>query len=327
MHKKDLVYYGLTLILLLTSFTAKASSDPLPSWNEGTVKQSIIQFVHNTTDKNSTHYVAPENRIATIDNDGTMWVEYPMYTQVIFAFARVVALAPQHPEWKTQQPFAAVLAKQYDTLTGPEFEKILAATQSGMSVENFKALAQQWLAIAKDPRFHQHYTQLVYVPMLEMINYLRQNNFKVYIVSGGGQDFMRAFTQKTFQLSPEQIIGSAAKTRYSYQDGRADLIKIPQLLLVDDKDGKPEAIYFFIGKKPIIAIGNSEGDRQMLEWTQSNPEEHLMLLVHHDDAVREYAYDTKSKVGTFPTSLMNEAKEQHWLVISMKKDWKKIFSF
>ncbi|HYF97806.1 MAG TPA: HAD family hydrolase [Coxiellaceae bacterium] len=327
MFKKDLKVYAAFLILLFVSFSSYAAQDPLPSWNEGPIKQKLIQFVNEVTDKNSSHYVVPEDRVATFDNDGTMWVEQPLYTQYIFALDRVAKMAPQHPEWKTEQPFASVLAKDYSKLSEQDFEKIFITTQTGMSVEDYKSLAQQWLQVAENTRFQKHYTQLVYLPMLEAMNYLRQNNFRVYIVSGGGQDFIRSFAPQIYQVPLENIIGAAIHTQYTYKNDQPQLIKIPKVVIIDDKSGKPEGINLFIGKKPIIAFGNSDGDRQMLEWTQSNGGEHLMLLVHHDDAAREYAYGAQSKIGTFSDSLMTEANTKGWQVISMKNDWKTIFSF
>jgi phosphoglycolate phosphatase-like HAD superfamily hydrolase len=317
------ILYLISLLLISTCTAA----DPLPSWNEGSVKTNIIQFVNAVTSKNSPDYVTPSDRIATFDNDGTLWLEQPMYTQLMFAFARVKAMSKQHSEWKNEEPFSLVLNAQYEKLQTKDLIKILTATQTGMSVEAFQQLAQEWLATATDARFQHHYTELVYQPILEVMNYLRRNQFKIYIVSGGGQDFMRAFAEKIYGIPPENIIGSAGKTQYIYQNGYPNLIKLPELLLNDDKAGKPEDIHLFIGKKPIITFGNSTGDQQMLEWTQSNNKKHLMLLVHHDDAEREYAYGPHSKIGTFSDALMQEANKNNWQVISMKKDWKIIFPF
>ena len=319
--------------LFLFAFTAHAKnlSDPLPSWNDDSaIKKNIIQFVKDVTNKNNSHYVSPENRIATFDNDGTLWVEQPIYTQFIFASDRIKKLASQHPEWKNQLPYKAILENDYKTqmkFTVQDFAHILAVTHSGMSVGEFQKIAKNWIKTAENPHFKQHYNKLIYQPMLEVMNYLRENKFKVYIVTGGGQDFVRAFSEATYAVPSEQVIGTAGKTKYIYQNKKPVLIKTPEVLIVDDKTGKPEAIDLFIGKKPIIAFGNSDGDRQMLEWTQSNEGKHLMLLVHHDDAKREYAYDIQSKVGTFSSSLMNEAKQNHWDIISMQHDWKVIFPF
>lgn len=325
---------GLTksFLLIVTTFVifavhAALNSDPLPSWNNGPIKQNIIQFVETVSDQKSHDYVSPEDRIATIDQDGTLWVEQPLYTQFIFALDRIKKLAPQHPEWKGQEPFKSVLNNQYEGLTTQDFQSIFAITQSGMSVENYYDTAINWLENKKNPRYKRYYTELVYQPMLEIINYLHQNDFKVYIVTGGAQDFVRTYSKKIYNIPTERVIGTAGRTKYSYENDRPKLIKLPEILFINNKEGKAEGIYLFIGKKPIIAFGNSDGDREMLEWTQSGEGKRLMLLVHHDDAKREYAYDTQSKIGTFSAFLMEEAKKNNWNVISMKNDWKVIFPF
>ncbi|MES2217477.1 MAG: HAD family hydrolase [Pseudomonadota bacterium] len=324
----------LILILLCTWCFATLSyadpvADPLPSWNVGPTKTSIIDFVHAVTDEASPSYVQPSDRIATFDNDGTLWVEYPMYTQFIFALQRVKELAPQHPEWKDKPPFSAIISgdkSAMEKMTMHDVEQLLAVTHSGMSVEEFQKILINWLVAAKDPHFNRLYTQLVYQPMLEVMSYLRKNNFKIYIVTGGGQDFVRAYAQPTYGVAPEEVVGSTEKTKYGYANGVPTLTKLPEVLFIDDHAGKPEAINLFIGKKPIIAFGNSDGDQQMLEWTQSNSgKATLMLLVHHDDAAREFSYGPKSKVGTFSDALMQEAVQKKWHVISMKDDWKVIF--
>lgn len=312
----------LVFFFVIFSLAVQADADPLPSWTDSAIKQNIIQFVHQVTDQNSSDYVPPQDRIATFDNDGTLWLEQPIYTQVIFALDRIKKLAPLHPEWKKQEPFQSILNHQYDHLTLQDVEKILAMTHSGMTVEEFTTIEKQWLETAKNPRFKRVYTKLVYQPMIEMIQYLQKNHFKVYIVSGGGQEFMRTFSQKIYGIPPEQVIGTAGKTKFE----KFQLVKLPQVLFVDDHAGKPEAINLFIGKKPIIAFGNSDGDREMLEWTQSGKGKRMMVLVHHDDAKREYAYDTKSKVGTFSESLMKKAQTNNWQIISMKNNWKTIFA-
>lgn len=322
---KKLLFF---IFLIIHQFAFAQTTDPLPAWNDGAVKSSIIQFVEKVTNKNGPHYVAPEERIAVFDNDGTLWIEQPAYTQAIFALSRVKTMAAQHPEWKTLKPFSYILSdnkQAISNLTQKDIARILVVTHTGMTVEDFKNTVKNWLANTKDPHFNRLYTQLVYQPMLEVMNYLRDNQFKIYIVSGGGQDFVRAFAETTYGVVPEQVIGSAGKTKYNYQNGKATITKIPQLLFVSNYAGKPEAIDLIIGRKPIIAFGNSDGDRQMLEWTQSSDKEHLMLLVHHDDAKREFAYGPKSKVGTFSDSLMAEAVQNHWQVISMKRDWNVIF--
>jgi phosphoglycolate phosphatase-like HAD superfamily hydrolase len=319
-----------SILLFGSLYLGLAHADPLPGWNDGLVKQSIIQFVQKVTDKTSPDYVPPSQRIAAFDNDGTLWVEQPMYTQFIFAFSQVKTLAATYPEWKTEKPFSLILSgdKQgLSTLSMQDIGKILSVTHTGITVEEFQKMASEWLAQAKDPRFNHLYTDLIYQPMLEAMNYLRANDFKIYIVTGGGQDFVRAFALKTYGVQPEQVIGTSGKTQYSDTNNKPELMKVAEVFLVDDKAGKPEAINLFIGQKPIIAFGNSDGDRQMLEWTQSNSHAHLMLLVHHDDAKREFAYGAESKVGTFSDSLMGEAQQDKWLVISMLHDWKVIFPF
>lgn len=317
-------------LLLLIALTQPLKASPLPSWNEGEIKQSIINFVQTVTDKSSASYVPPQNRIATFDNDGTLWVEQPLYSQFVFAIDRIKTLAQHHPEWKKQKPFSLFLngdKQAYSQLTLEDIKKIIMETHTKMTVEEFQQSAKAWLATAKHPRFGHLYTQTIYQPMLEVIKYLQDHDFQVYIVTGGGQEFVRAFSNETYGVGVEKVIGTLGETHYEYQNNKPALIKSPTLMLLDDGKGKPEAINYFIGKKPIIAFGNSDGDRQMLEWTQSNSGLHLMLLIHHDDAVREYAYGPKSKIGTFSESLMKEAKQSHWKIVSMKNDWKVIFPF
>jgi len=317
--KNGLIRAIFALIILSTAISTFAAevTDPLPSWNDSPIKKSIIEFVQAVTDKASQAYVAPENRIVTIDNDGTLWVEQPLYTQETFILARYNELTKDRKGWPK------ITEKN---LNQKNIQLAFSLTSTDMTVEEYEESAKEWLATAQNQHFHRLYTQLVYQPMLEVIKYLQQNDFDVYIVSGGGQDFIRSFAQEVYGIAPDHVIGSATKTKYDYNSGRPRLLKITQSLLITDKTGKPEAINLFIGKKPIAAIGNSDGDRQMLEWAQSNPAKHLMLLVHHDDAEREYAYGPESKVGTFSDSLMKEAEEKKWGVISMKNDWKTIFA-
>jgi hypothetical protein len=315
---------------------ATAHPDPFPSWNNGPAKTAIIDFVKTTTDRSSPQFVPLENRIATFDQDGTTWVEHPIYSQVLFAFDRVVALAPQHPEWRTMQPFQSVLAgdkKAMDKFTLKDIETIAMATHTGMTVEAFQNIVKHWMATAKHPRFNKPYPKMVYLPMLEVMHYLRDNGYKTYIVTGGGQDFVRVYSQQVYGIPPEQIIGSALETQYTYNDkGQGILMREPKLLLDNNFSGKPEDIYLFIGKRPQAAFGNSTGDRQMLEYTQAGGGARLMQLVLHDDPVREYAYGPArglpdTKVGTFTQALYDEAKARGWPVISMKNDWKQIFTF
>ncbi len=315
---------------------AQAAGTPLPSWNEGPAKASILNFVRSATDASSPDFVPEEDRIATFDQDGTMWVEHPVYTQVVFAFDRVVALAPQHPAWKETQPFKSVLIDDKAAMskfTVKDLEAIVEATHTGMTTEAFQAIARDWIAKAIDSRWKRPYTDLVYQPMLEVMQYLRSHGFKTYIVTGGGQDFVRTYAQRIYGVQPEQVIGSAIKTKYTYgKDGRGVLLREPSLLLNNNMSGKAEDIYLFIGSRPHAAFGNSSGDRQMLEFTAGNSGARLMMLVLHDDAQREFAYGPArglpdTKIGTFPQTLYDEAMSKGWNVISMKNDWNRIFSF
>ena len=322
--------------LLPTSIRIYAQSDDLASWTDGPARKAIVEFVRVTTDKSSPKFVLPEDRIATFDQDGTTWVSHPIYSQLLFAFDRIVALAPQHPEWKSTQPFSCVLSgdkRAMAKFTMQDLEAILMATHTGMTPEAFQAIVRNWMATAKHPRFNRPFTEMVYQPMLEVMRYLRDHGYKTYIVTGGGQDFVRAYAQQVYGIPPEQIIGSALDTQYTYNKaGQGILMKEPKLLLNNDFAGKPEDIYLFIGKRPLAAFGNSTGDRQMLEYTQAGSGAHLMMLVLHDDAVREFAYGPAqglpdTKIGTFPQSLYDEAKTKGWTVVSMKNDWKRIFAF
>jgi phosphoglycolate phosphatase-like HAD superfamily hydrolase len=336
--KSDRTYFRLSRVvalvlcgLLFAVATAYAQNDPLPSWNEGPAKKAIIDFVKETTDKASPKYVPPEARIATFDQDGTTWVEQPLYTQVMFAFHQVGVLAKQDPKLAGAEPFKTVLSGDRAAiakLTTKALEKILFATHTGMTVEAFQASVKEWVTKAKHPRWDRPYTELVYQPMLEVMKYLRENGYKTYIVTGGGQDFVRVFSEQVYGIPPEQVVGSAADTKFGYdKNGKATLIKVPKVVLVDDKAGKPTGIHLMIGRRPVAAFGNSAGDQQMLEYTQAGEGARLMVLVHHDDVKREYAYGRKSKVGTFPDDLMAEAKKNGWVVISMKNDWRVIFPF
>ncbi len=323
------------VMFLALSFHANAQTPALASWNDGPAKQAIVSFVKEVTDKSGSKFVEPQDRIATFDQDGTLWVEHPLYTQATFALTRVHELAPQHPEWKQREPFMAVLANERAAMANfseSDWEAILAATHAGMTTEAFQALVKQWLATAKDPRFHQPYTDLVYQPMLEVMDYLRANGFKTYIVTGGGQEFVRVYSQNVYGVPPEQVVGSSIMTKYEYQDGKPVLMREPKVFFIDDNAGKPIGINLFIVKRPYAAFGNSPGDKQMLEWTQAGDGARLMMLVLHDDPVREYAYGPASglpdtKVGTFTQALYDEAKSRGWNVISMKNDWKRIFTF
>lgn len=324
-----------TLYLLLCFLTTVAvAQDPLPSWNDGPAKQAILNFVKTTTDSSSPSFVSPEQRIVTFDQDGTTWVEQPLYTQLIFAIDRVVELAPKHPEWKTTPPFQAILTGDKAAMakfTMPDLEKILVATHTGMSVDEFQSTVKSWLSQARDKRWGRPYTALVYQPMLEVMRYFRANGYKTYIVTGGGQEFVRAYAQQVYGVPPEQVIGSALETQYTYDSkGNAVLMRPPKLLLDNDHAGKPEDIYLFTGLHPKAAFGNSTGDQQMLEYTQAGGGVTLMMLILHDDGQREFAYGPAqdlpdSKIGTFTQAIYDEATKKGWSVVSMKKDWKHIF--
>jgi phosphoglycolate phosphatase-like HAD superfamily hydrolase len=312
------------------------SSALLPSWNDGPAKQAILDFVRGTTDRSSPSYVAFEDRIAVFDQDGTLWVEHPMYTQVIYCLERVPAVVAKRPELRNVEPFKTVLSGNREAiakLSLRDLEKILVATLTGMSVEEFNAEGKKWIETARDPRWKRPYTELVYQPMLEVLRYLRDNAYKPYIVTGGGQDFVRVYAEKVYGIPPEQVVGTAGGTKFGYaKDGKPFLTKEPKLLLNDNNAGKPEGIHLMIGRRPYAAFGNSTGDRQMLEWTGAGSGARLKMLLLHDDAAREYAYGRAqglpdSKVGSFTQALYDEAKKDGWTVISMKNDWKRVFSF
>jgi len=303
------------------------AADPLPSWNDGPTKTSIIDFVARVTKDGGPDYVAPKDRLATFDNDGTLWVEQPIYTQFAFAIDEVKAQANKHPDWSTKEPFKAVIAgdmKAVAAMGEKGMLEIVAATHSGMTTVDFNKTVAGWLETAKHPRFKALYTDLVYQPMLELLAYLRANDFKTFIVSGGGVEFMRTFADKTYGVPPEQVIGSSGVTQFQTFDEAPVLVKLPKVLFVDDGPGKPEGINHFIGRQPIFAFGNSDGDKEMLEWTAYCKGACFMGLVHHTDAAREYAYDRDSSVGKLDKAL-DEATEKGWTVVDMKNDWKTIF--
>jgi phosphoglycolate phosphatase-like HAD superfamily hydrolase len=333
---------GLALLLVAAFISAAnmQATDPLPSWNDapGGAKQAIIKFVQVTTDKSSPQFVPLEQRIATFDQDGTLWVEQPMYSQVMYCLERVPAVVKAKPELKDREPFKTVLSGNREAiakLSMKDLEEILAATLTGMSVDEFNGEVKKWIAAAKDPRWKRPYTDLTYQPMQEVLKYLRGNGYKTYIVTGGGQDFVRVYAEQTYGIPPEQVVGSAGGTKYGYdKSGRPFLTKEPKLLLNDNDAGKPEGIHLMIGRRPFASFGNSTGDQQMLEYTGAGGPEgaRLCMLVMHDDATREYAYGPASglpdsKVGTFTQALFDEAASKGWTVISMKNDWKRIFAF
>ncbi len=299
--------------------------EPLPSWNDGAAKQAITSFVASVIDPTSATYVEPAERIAVFDNDGTLWAEQPLYFQLLFALDRVRDMAAEHPEWREQQPFKAILDDDREAIGQMSLHdvvQIVMATHAGMTVDEFAASVADWLATARHPRFDQPFTRLAYQPMLELLEYLRANEFKTFIVSGGGIDFMRAFTEDVYGIPPEQVVGSLGVTQFELRDGVAVLVKRPEIEFVDDKEGKPVGINRFIGRRPIAAFGNSDGDLAMLQYTAAGDGPMLMALVHHDDAEREWAYDRDSSIGH-----LDEARQRGWTVISMRNDWKQVFPF
>ena len=304
-----------------------AAQDPLPSWNDGSAKTAILGFVAAVTEKGGKDYVEPAERIAVFDHDGTLWVEYPMYTQILFAFERVKKIAPQHPEWKTTQPFKALLAGDMKTVGASGMKgimEIIIATHSGMTAEEFEQEASNWLATAKHPKFKRLYSRCIYQPQLELLAYLRANGFKNFIVSGGGIQFMRPITEKNYGIPPEQVVGSSAVAEFQIKTGKPEIIRMPKINFVNDKAGKPVGIYQHIGRRPILAFGNSDSDMQMIEYTMAGEGRRLGLFVHHTNGEREYAYDRKSHVGTLDKAL-DRAAARGWIIVDMKKDWKKVF--
>lgn len=326
---------GLFAVAAILVFAGPAFSqdDPLPSWNEGANKTAIVDFVAAVTEEGGAGFVPVPQRIATFDNDGTLWVEHPVYTQFTFALDRLKALAPDHPEWKDTEPFKSALAGDLEGLAATGHHglmEIIAVTHAGMSTADFEEIVAGWIVEAKHPRFDKPYTELVYQPMLELIDYLQANDFKTFIVSGGGIEFMRPWTEKTYRIPPEQVVGSSIKTEFQMVDGKPVLMRLPEVFFVDDKAGKPVGINSHIGRRPIAAFGNSAGDKEMLEWTAAGEGKRLMMLVFHDDATREYAYGPADGLpdtpfGTFPEALMEDAGKSGWHVISMKDDWARIF--
>lgn len=310
---------------MLTAFAA----DPLPSWNKGAAKQSIQRFVDKVTRQTSADFVPATERIAVFDNDGTLWAEQPIYFQFLFALDRVKALAPQHPEWKDKEPFASLLKGDVKgALAGGERSmlEIVMATHAGMTTEDFGQIVKDWITYEKHPVTKRPYTEMVYQPMLELLTYLRANEFKTYIVSGGGIEFMRPWTEKVYGIPPEQVIGSSIKMKFELREGKPVLIRLPEVDFIDDKAGKPVAIGKFIGRRPIAAFGNSDGDLQMLQWTTAGKGLRFGLIVHHTDAEREWAYDRKSSIGKLDKAL-DEANKCGWTVVDIKKDWKVIYPF
>lgn len=314
---------------LAAGFAAAQGADPLPSWNDGPAKARIVAFVKAVTDPAGKSHVPPAERIAVFDNDGTLWAEQPAYFQLLFAIDRVKALAPKHPEWKTKQPFKAALEGDMKALAASGEKglvELVMTTHAGTTPEEFRSIVRDWLASARHPKFKRPYTELVYQPMLELLAYLRANGFKTYIVSGGGIEFVRAWAEEVYGVPPEQVVGSSITTKYEVRGGVPTLVRLPEVNFIDDKAGKPVGILQHVGRRPIAAFGNSDGDFQMLEWTTAGAGERLGALVHHTDAEREYAYDRKSAVGRLEKGL-DEAGARGWLVVDMKRDWKRVFAF
>jgi phosphoserine phosphatase len=315
------------LSLLLALSLSAVRAEVLPSWNDGPAKQAITTFVTDVTNVSGPDFVPPAQRIAVFDNDGTLWVEQPMYTQLAFVLDRVKALAPDHPEWKDQQPFKAALEGDMKALgeAGNEgLMQLLMATHAGMTSDEFEMIAADWVGAARHPRFERPYTELVYQPMLELLDFLRANHFMTFIVSGGGVDFMRPWTQRVYGIPPEQVVGSQIEQRFELRDGKPVLVREPKIAFIDDKGGKPVGIQRHIGRRPILAFGNSDGDLQMLQWTTGGPGRRLGLILHHTDGEREYAYDRKSHFGKLDQAL-DLAPENGWVIVSMKDAWAQIF--
>jgi phosphoserine phosphatase len=315
------------LVSLLLIASLSAAADPLPSWNDGSAKDAITQFVAAVTTEGGPGFVPAAERIAVFDNDGTLWVEQPMYTQLAFVMDRLKAMAPAHPEWQEQQPYKAALEGDKAALGEAGMEglmTLLMATHAGMTSADFAGLAADWIGTARHPRFDRPYTELVYQPMLELLDYLRANGFKTYIVSGGGIAFMRPWTERVYGIPPEQVVGSQIELAYEVRDGQPAIVRQPEIAFIDDKAGKPVGIARHIGRRPILAFGNSDGDYQMLEWTTAGPGRRLGLILHHDDAEREYAYDRDGHVGRLDKA-MDDAPAKGWILVSIERDWARVF--
>lgn len=323
------VLFLATVLIAAMNGIVRAVEDPLASWNDGSVKKAVIDFVARVTREGGPDFVPPAERIAVFDNDGTLWAEQPIYFQVQFALDRVKALAPQHPEWKKKQPFKALLEgdkKAFAAAGEKALLEVMAVAHTGVTTEEFQAIVKDWVLTARHPRFKQPYTKCVYQPMLDLLAYLRANGFKTFIVSGGGVEFMRAWAEDVYGIPPEQVVGSMGKQKFELRDGKPVLLKLPAVDFVDDKEGKPIGIQKFIGRRPIFAFGNSDGDHQMLQWTAAGSGPRFMGLVHHTDGEREWAYDRKSHIGRLDKAL-DEATAKSWTIVDMKRDWKRIFPF
>ena len=331
MEKIRSSFLGLVVIsqFFLTALAVQgfADTDPLPSWNDSPSKLAVMAFVTEVSDQKSQDFVVESERIAVFDNDGTLWAEQPMYFQAFFVFDRVRKLATSHPEWKETEPFASILRGDLDkALAGGEkaLLEMVMATHSGMTTEEFEAIVTDWIGTATHPQTGRHFTEMVYHPMLELLDYLRDNGFKTYIVSGGGIEFMRPWTEKVYGIPPEQVVGSSIKTKFEVQNGKPVITRMAEINFIDDKEGKPVGIQQHIGRRPILAFGNSDGDFQMLEWVSGGKKPGLGLILHHTDGEREYAYDRESHIGKLARGL-DEAKARGWVIVDMKEDWKNIF--
>jgi len=329
MKIKSCIYLIVFLFLISSCSVPIEDSDPLSSWNDGKTKSSIIEFVNDVTNQNSPDYIKVQERIAVFDNDGTLWTEKPIYFQIQFVIDRVKEMAKDHPEWKEKQPYKAVIENDIKTLMSSGSDAIgelFVVSHTGMSTAEFYNIGSDWINKAKHPKFDKPFTDLIFQPMLELMEYLRENGFKTYIVSGGGQTFIRLFAEEVYEIPPQQVIGTLFETEYKMIDGKPEILRLPEVLLIDDKDIKPVAIEKFIGRIPTMAFGNSDGDLQMLQYTQSGKGKRLMGLVHHTDAEREYAYDRDSHIGHLDKA-WDEAIENNWIMIDMKNDWKVIYPF
>lgn len=320
-------HYSLAIFLAIISSSLRAA-DPLPSWNDTSTKKSIVDFVQRVTKEGSPDFLPIAERIATFDNDGTLWCEQPAYAQLLFVVDRIKVLASQHPEWNTKEPFASLLKgdmRKAAQSGEAGIMALVAATHAGMTTDEFDSIVREWIATAKHPHTGKPFTDMVYLPMLELLAYMRANGFKTFIVSGGGIEFMRPWTEKIYGIPPEQVVGSAIKAKFELRNGKPVIVKLPELDFIDDKEGKPIGIQRHIGRRPVAAFGNSDGDLAMLQWTSDGPGSRFMLIVHHDDAKREYAYDRDSHFGRLDKAL-DEAQAKGWTILSMKTDWKTIFS-
>lgn len=327
MHNRLAVTNAVLMALIFSHTVIAQTPDPLASWNEGQAKHSIVDFVARVSTPGSPDFVPPAERIATFDNDGTLWSEKPMYFQLLFALDRVKALAPQHPEWKSTEPFASLLNGEVEkALAGGEHAlmEIVMATHAGSTTEEFEQIVRDWMATARHPKTGRPYTDMVYQPMLEVLNYLREHGFKTYIVSGGGIEFMRPWTEQVYGIPAEQVVGSSIKTKLEIRDGLPVLVRLPEINFIDDGVGKPVGINQHIGRRPIAAFGNSDGDLEMLQWTAAGKGLRFALFVHHTDGDREWAYDRDSSVGRLNKGL-DEAREKGWTVVDMQRDWKVIY--